>query len=431
MDITQWDASVPGPSVGFDHLTLSFQCRSMAGFLELMDEIDMLAKQLEPAGDWDRPRQGKHLAHAQGHPGGLFRQYSLPSDSLLSLGTSPADLRPDHGGSQKEMIPLVLELKGKACGRLSPFDRIQTISTLGRRPDFRRCTRIDGQRTWMDPPRSAEEICDDYDERKIWPYGYSSCRTWNPKNYQGEPVGGATFYIGSTKSQRMVRIYNKAAEQGWETPAVRVEVQARKDLAEGLFTEMMDRLMLTDPSPEEVQQMEETFTNEWLAADCDIRDISRWQGMPLPKKWAQTATAPAWWEEMLGDVGEKLKVQVKRGEELGHARENAGRQYGRALVLEIEAEARRTGRHQLELLFRWYAQQWGSVRPDDWRVLRKLDPSLTVEEAQGMVRSLRALAARIEEHDPEFEIKVAPRSNRGAQVPSGAPRARSGRGKAP
>ena len=59
-----------------------------------------------------------------------------------------------------------------------------------------------------------------------------------PRNSQSETNPGRldyTIYIGSVKSERMVRIYDKGAESGTDTDWLRYEVQLRSSSARGFY----------------------------------------------------------------------------------------------------------------------------------------------------------------------------------------------------
>lgn len=87
-------------------------------------------------------------------------------------------------------------------------------------------------------------------------------------------TGGATIYIGSPSSDRMVRIYDKAAEQGTDGVWTRLEIQYRKKYA----GQIVDLLLLSDVSLEtlastsvDFREMDATRTNnrtrcEWWEA---------------------------------------------------------------------------------------------------------------------------------------------------------------------
>lgn len=65
--------------------------------------------------------------------------------------------------------------------------------------------------------------------------------------------GGETLYVGSPKSERQLRVYNKAAEQGVEKDWLRIELVSRKELAH-LLAEAIAREGVPDAGRQAIRQ---------------------------------------------------------------------------------------------------------------------------------------------------------------------------------
>lgn len=286
---------------------------------------------------------------------------------------------------------------------------------------FRRCTRLDVQETWCNPPISAEQICDLVQKRRLWCYGYQRQRQWKEKNYQGKDIEGATQYFGSKKAARMVRIYNKAAEQGWDVPALRVEIQHREEYAEQYFQELLCRILKVGPSSEDLGTVEQHLVKDLIARGVDLRDIERWEGQDLPKNWARTAAVPDWWEAMLNHQPTAIPISFKSGGKLEMAWENAVHQYGRQLALLWLSSALNGVENDLTGMLRFGFECLNRLRREDLDELVALCPDVEKAKVLRLFHNRVAAAARLEEHDGLVEVRVAPLGNTGAQVTQGSP----------
>lgn len=104
---------------------------------------------------------------------------------------------------------------------------------------------------------------------------------------RGKP--GATVYIGSKRSDRVVRIYDKAAERNVPGVWTRIETQYRKKYAD----QVVDAILLSDVSLEVLS-----------ATAFDFREVGATR--------SNNRKRSSWWTALLGDF-EKITFTLKKG----------------------------------------------------------------------------------------------------------------------
>lgn len=106
------------------------------------------------------------------------------------------------------------------------------------------------------------------------------------RSMRGDP--GATVYIGSPSSDRRVRIYDKAAEQGVDGTWTRFETQYRKKYA----GQVVDYILMSDVSMEQL-----------AVSSIDFRDGQATR--------TNNKERSSWWAELL-QVFEKVEFSIKK-----------------------------------------------------------------------------------------------------------------------
>ena len=93
-------------------------------------------------------------------------------------------------------------------------------------------TRLDCQVTTLNPSQSAEQICTDIQERRLWIKGYRGWEQKGIRDIDGNVINGASACFGAPTSDKRATSYNKGAEQNWPVPARRDEIRLRRAWAE-------------------------------------------------------------------------------------------------------------------------------------------------------------------------------------------------------
>lgn len=106
---------------------------------------------------------------------------------------------------------------------------------------------------------------------------------------------GRTIYIGSTQSERLVRIYDKEVESNAEIKSIRFEVQWRNNMAQKAFTEFFGSPTQTDTV---------ALLNRYAVGSIRFYKPEK----AVPSRCANLA----WWENFVSRVGGSTKMSVSR-----------------------------------------------------------------------------------------------------------------------
>lgn len=313
--------SVPTESCRIDWVSLSYDTKSDDQVEDLLRETYRFLDGTFPGEGWGEVRPSKHFENMRTHGSKVRIHWTFLSERR---GAKSA---PNPGR-------FLIEMSGEPLGRMSSETRMDSLSYLTSLRGFRGASRLDCQRTWLDPLRTAEEIVMDFRRGDLWCIGYSQVRDHCWMDHRGQPRASATQYIGSPKGRKYIRIYNKGVEAGWEEEALRVEVQYRREPAAQHLNAMLARFERESPEADDPTTAEERTVNDLIAQDVRLRDTSRWRGGERPQNWADAAPTPQWWEEMLDHVPEHLAVEYEDPKDLQRVWDNMLFQYGRKFALE-------------------------------------------------------------------------------------------------
>lgn len=124
---------------------------------------------------------------------------------------------------------------------------------------------------------------------------------------------GGTVYLGSSQSDKQVRIYDKEAESGGEKKCHRLEMQLVNDKAKAfwqLILEALERGLDCSSSDESGSHIIDTY-RQVLVGEIDFREVPQnHANIPLPRNWATRFNRPIWWANIVnGIAGAKLVVR--------------------------------------------------------------------------------------------------------------------------
>ena len=197
--------------------------------------------------------------------------------------------------AETNALTSVLNLSGLYWALSSVYEQMRFISHLHSFKGRYHYTRLDAQVTTLNPTQSAEQICIDVEERRLWPKGYQGWEQKGIRDLDGNVLNGASACFGASVSNRRATSYNKAAEQGWDIPARRDEVRLRGDWAEQHTNAIATAIAGAASENEAISAYQET-TSAAIAQHMQYLDIT---GTPIPKpqNWARGKKAPKWWSE--------------------------------------------------------------------------------------------------------------------------------------
>jgi len=217
-------------------------------------------------------------------------------------------------GAKLNALTSVLNLSGQYFALASVYEQMRFIEHLHRFKGRYHWTRLDCQVTTLNPDQSAEQICIDVEERRLWIRGYKGWEQKGVRDFDGNVIDGASACFGAPLSNRRATSYNKAAEQGWDTPARRDETRLRGDWAEE-HTEAIATAIAGAASEDAAISAYQEQTSAAIAQHMQYLDIT---GTPIPKpqNWARGKKAPKWWSETLEQEFTPLKLTRKPEEDI-------------------------------------------------------------------------------------------------------------------
>lgn len=310
------EASTAIPSCRIDSFTGTYRAPSMDRYEELLNFAYQINGYVDESRGLRFTGKGRH-----------FQQVFTGGGLVTVEGTPPLD--PDGSvNSARNAGMLAITYNGKFFEALDASERAQLILDTARQPGFYHCTRLDAQLTIVEPEVTAQDVIEEVAAGRLWVLGFQTQRVYGNKNREGEWVDGCTQYFGGKGADRVVRAYDKAAEQKWDTPAVRHELQLRGDYARDRFIQLRGFLQRQQQRPPLLQTAEQEFVKMALKQDLAYRDTSRWEGRRKPKNWAQVAVEPQWWTRAVGEASDSFTYSRRPKSTLDQAVEAFLDQYG-------------------------------------------------------------------------------------------------------
>jgi len=208
----------------------------------------------------------------------------------------------------------VLNLSGMYWALSSVYEQMRFITHLNEFKGRYHWTRLDAQVTSLEPDQTAEQICEDVQERRLWIKGYQGWEQKGVKDLDGKVLHGASACFGAASSNRRATSYNKSAEQGWKIPARRDEVRLRGEWAEQHTNAMATAIAGAASEDAAISAYQET-TSAAIAQHMQYLDITG-TPIPKPKNWARGKKAPQWWSETLEQEFTPVKLNRKAEDDI-------------------------------------------------------------------------------------------------------------------
>ena len=270
-----------------DWLTVSFKSASEKHRQSVWELAQQAVERVAPGLDWKTTFASRHFEDCFQHELGV------------RFETSP--LESDHMPGST-----VINFQGAYFALSSVYEQMRLFEQLLKFKGRYHWTRLDAQVTTLKPSQSAEQIVKDVEEGLLWVKGYRGWRASGLRDINGSDVNGLSAHFGSTASDRQATSYNKAAEQGWETPARRDEVRLRGEWAEA-HTGAIATAIAGAPSENAAIEAYQRLTSAVIAQHMQYLDL-KGHPIPKPKDWARGAKAPKWWNETLETKHEPVKL---------------------------------------------------------------------------------------------------------------------------
>ena len=272
-----------------------------------------LAENTAQGGEWQQGAGRRFFSNSLYHPSGIQVRWTTPDEEGMNRGL------------------VSLDLKGDALAALDAEQRKAVYLDFAEMDGFKQCSRLDSQVTVVNPHATAEFILQQVRKRQVWIKGFSSYGEPAEKDQWGNPMTGATITWGSSKGATRCRTYNKQAEANWDQPAVRHEVQLRKQPARDRFNSLVELLRLEGDQTQTAAEAHfvQSVLDQHMAYLDTNRLAQRSDQDGWPANWVRDSNKADWWKEVVTVVPTEMKTKWRLTKALEDAVEARDKQYGR------------------------------------------------------------------------------------------------------
>ena len=273
-----------------DWLTVTFRSGSEKHQAKVWQLVQTQIARVTDSTEWETSQASKHFDRCFRHEIGA------------RFETEDIDTSSPH-------LTSVFSLSGSYWALSSVYEQMRLITELDSFIGRYHWTRLDCQVTTLNPSQSAEQICTDIQERRLWIKGYKGWEQKGIRNIDGEVINGASACFGSPASDKRATSYNKGAEQEWPIPARRDETRLRGQWAEEHMS-ILATAIAGAPSENAAIEAYQAACSQAISQHMQYLDITG-TPIPRPKNWARGLKKPKWWSETLEQEHEPVKLTRK------------------------------------------------------------------------------------------------------------------------
>ena len=316
----------PTASCRLDWLSVSLFGATVRKQREQLSYFFSLLGAVSDGATWPEPSPAKFFQNAVSHEAGVSIKWTEPGAESTNEGLISVDIR------------------GTAFLALEREHRKALYLDIAEMEGFKQCTRLDAQRTVLSPAMSAEQLHDELTAGRLWVKGFRGFRQMGPLSSHNATSEASTVMWGAPESAVRARSYNKAAEAGWDVPAVRHEVQLRRQPARDKFNALVEQLQVEQA--EEATTTENAFVQSVLNQHMAYLDTSRMAALTRknwPKNWAKRCENAEWWDKevVTGDPKEiktQWRLQKKLEDSVAAGNAQYGRIFGKWIFAQMHAD---------------------------------------------------------------------------------------------
>ena len=305
----------PSASCRLDWLSVSLFGATVRKQREQLSYFFSLLGAISDGATWPEPSPAKFFQNSVAHEAGVSVKWTEPGSGNTNEGLISVDIR------------------GTAFLALEREHRKALYLDIAEMEGFKQCTRLDAQRTVLRPTVSAEELHERLVAGTCWVKSYKGFRQMGELTSQSATGEASTVMWGAPTNAIRCRTYNKAAEARWDVPAVRHEVQMRKQPARDKFNYLIEQLQVEQG--QEATTAENAFVQSVLNQHMAYLDTSRFAKLTKknwPKNWAQRCENADWWDkEVITGDPKEIKTQWRLQKKLEDSVAASDIQYGRIL----------------------------------------------------------------------------------------------------
>ena len=367
----------PSASCRLDWLSVSLFGATVRKQREQLSYFFSLLGAVSDGATWPEPSPAKFFQNAVAHEAGVSVKWTEPGSGNTNEGLISVDIR------------------GTAFLALEREHRKALYLDIAEMDGFKQCTRLDAQRTVLNPSVSAEELHEQLVAGTCWVKSYKGFRQMGELSGRNATSDASTVMWGAPTNAIRCRTYNKAAEAGWDVPAVRHEVQMRKQPARDKFNYLIEQLQVEQA--EEATTAENAFVQSVLNQHMSYLDTSRFAKLTKknwPKNWAQRCENAEWWDKevVTGDPKE-IKTQWRLQKKLEDSVAASDIQYGRILGKWVLAQVLNEDITPEQAMLERSAQWFLRLQDSDLEDLMHLVPQEKHDELLEKWQSFRQVAA--------------------------------------
>lgn len=251
---------------------------------------------------------------------------------------------------------------------------------------FKWFTRIDFQNTELNPEWPALRMLEAANSQEIWVKGSTRFRDHIERDSEMEPINGCTLYWASSRSEKIPKSYDKAADAGWDTPAVRDEVLVR-----GRWANEHGRMLAMDlgKAHGSVEMVEVVNRHTESALNQHLLYFTLNGTSPkTDKNWKRKANPADWYIKRIGKHSAPIQKAPKAGIDLETTVDYGVQQYGRHMYRWVIEQGRKHGLPTEFVLNSLFMRFQSRVKTED---MDWLCEELTLEERVEVERELERI----------------------------------------
>lgn len=307
---------------GIDYAVAVFYAATPKRQQDQFDQLLELADEIAPTWAFTEKGQSQHY------------ELVFANDLGIRLELTPVD---SLGGRNKGGICFSLPgtcwwLQSTAAGAL-------LLLRLSRIEGFKHFTRLDFQNTELEPEWTAQRMGEAVTEGLIWVKGCQKFRDWWERDADGEPINGITLYWNAARSEKVGKSYDKGADAGWTTAAVRDEVQTRGRWAHAHGFELITDLANAHGSAE-MADVVEAHTCSALRQHLEYWTLNG-TSPKTDKNWKRKANPADWYVKRIGKRCDRIQKASKPLVDLETTVDYGVQQYGRHMYRWVVENARK------------------------------------------------------------------------------------------
>lgn len=300
---------------------------------------------------------------------------------------------PASGGINQGLVSV--DIKGTAFAALPAVLRKALYLDFAELEGFKQCTRIDLQRTVVNPHATAAEIYRRVVNREVWIKGFAGWHPGHRIDIDGNPLSGCTIEWGSKKGTTRGTTYDKKAEQSAEGPeAARHELTHRKQPARDRYNSLVEGLRTEGDSDDTTY--ERFFVQSNLAQSMAYLDTSRLKDIPRsewPVNWARDSKPADFWKQVVTGEVEEFQTQWRYERTLERLISNRAKQYGRGRSKFVLLRLFRDGESLKDVMQDDLDLDFIRLKDEDIEEVCAQVPEDRRDECRSWARDARAVAA--------------------------------------